>query len=176
MLALSASEIRPWPHIALLLESLGTCDFFVTECAPVIQSAFGQHLVWSPRDWIDARLRLIDIYVRLAKAPYVSHHEAQRVGKQHIGSWSFIRELVLWRVIEPQNFKLDADTYLRSQFDQLDIHLPRLNPVFLAVKLLTALGDTELAVTLRIVGKGGARARWRSQTLHSDQDAVVRGL
>lgn len=176
LLALRSSDVRPWPHVALLFQSLGTCNFFLTECAPVIQSAFGQNLVWSPRDWIHARLRLVSIFVRLVTDPYVPRHNVQRVGKRHIRSRSFMKELVRWRIVEPRNFRLEADAYLRSQLSQLDIQLPRLNSVCLTANLLAVLGDPILTVTLRVVGKAGAPERWRSQILPSDQNAAVRGL
>ena len=176
LLTFRSNDVRPWPHVALLFESLGTSSYFVTECAPVIQSAFGQNLEWSPRDWIHARLRLVAIFMRAATDPYLSQRDLQKVGKRHIRSRSFMGELLRWRLLEPGDFKLDAEAYLRSQLAQTDIHLPRLDPVFLAVKLLAILGDSVLGVTLRAVGKSGASAQWSGLTLASDQNAVHRGL
>jgi len=103
--ALSFQEAQSWAHIALFLRHLKGGRVRVFPGSVVKQAAGGNELYWNPGDWVRISLGKINIIAEARKVMSNMRWFFDWLMLRELYSLESIKSLVLWKVLEPTDFR-----------------------------------------------------------------------
>jgi glycosyltransferase involved in cell wall biosynthesis len=116
---LSANDIRPWPHIALLFRNLASVRVNIINCTLTIQSAFGTQLFWRSGDWVTTKMRIIDLLGKQEGRNNLLDPLCNRLQANEMRRWSLVKEIIIWRLTEADDFIWQAQSEYQSRLKSL---------------------------------------------------------
>jgi glycosyltransferase involved in cell wall biosynthesis len=113
--ALTISQIESWPHIGLLMQQFSSDgDYLVSHAPIVIQAANENELFWHAGNWVKVNVCKIKITAEAWKKNKTDHIFHLGVMLRELYSYTNLKELTLWRVLEHESFYKDSfPTYFK---------------------------------------------------------------
>lgn len=175
--ALSFQEAQSWPHIALFLRHLKGGRVRVLPGSVVKQAAGGNELYWNPGDWVRISLRKINIIAEARKVMSNMRWFFYWLMLRELYSLEGIKSLILWKILEPTDFRHRAFREFSSRYLLLGplASLATLHCAFLIIVMSTPSFIFHLAFLLQ--GKQDFVQRHRAlKEKLGNFDGVKRGL
>ena len=114
---LSYHAAQSWPHLLLLLRYLGSNGAVMVYRNPVVmQAAGGSALFWKAGDWVRVNLKKINVILEAGKESETIRWFYDMLILREFYSARNIKELVLWKVLEPYDFNQNAIVAYSSSY------------------------------------------------------------
>ena len=113
---LTLAQGQPWPHLALLLRQLNHGHIQILSTPIVTQAAGGAELFWKAGDWAHANLRKLDIIYATKIETNRNSYFYNRLSLREIYSIRNIKNLIAWKIREPNDFSSRAFYEVSSRY------------------------------------------------------------
>lgn len=177
LLNLKPDECRPWPHLALLFRHLVAGKFRVHLPPVIAQAKGGGALFWSIGDWIIADTSKMHILsYSFAKITSMKFFFLLAILRE-LYSTRGIQELILWKLLEPKDFRLRAVSTYTSCYRLLGPTF-----IFSGMHALIMVGlffspNFLVAWLFDVLGKGYISENYKKEKKNKlEFDGVHRGL
>lgn len=157
---MNADQIRPWPHVALMLENLPSLKINIAKCKPVIQAARESQLFWSSGDCVRNNLRLIDLLMTVSSQNITYMQLLDILAQKEMYSWSLVKELIKWRITEKWDYINNAEYEYGLRLDSMAGRTILHRFIFGSVGALCRVSDRTLELLLALAGKSDLIGRY----------------
>lgn len=168
---MNADQIRPWPHIALMLGNLTSIKTNIVECMPVIQAARESQLFWSSGDWVRNKLRLIDLLMTYRSQDIKFKCILDNIIQKEMCSRSLVKEFIKWRITEGRDYANNARLEYILRLNKMERYNIFHKFILESIDIIGRVSDRAIGVLLCLVGKPDFVENYmnikRKQTNHS---------
>jgi glycosyltransferase involved in cell wall biosynthesis len=151
--ALNSDNIRPWPHVALILQNLASIKIHIVDCEPTVQSAYENKLFWKSGDWVRNKMRLIDLLVNFKSADQKLEFLVNNLSKKEMRAWSLFKEFIKWRATETNDFKKHGKGEYQGRLTKLVKLSLAHHFILYSIVILEKINDQMIRLALDMVGK-----------------------
>jgi glycosyltransferase involved in cell wall biosynthesis len=175
---LSAQAAQTWPHLALLLRYVGSNEAVMVSTNPVVKQATGSSvLFWKAGDWGRVNLRKINIISAAGKESDAMRWFYHLLVLREFYSIRNIKELVLWKTLEPSDFNRTAIVEYTSRYLLLGGFAIFATLHYVLFLLVWGAPTQVLRFVLRRLGRGGLISEYmRLKETMARFDGIARGL
>jgi hypothetical protein len=175
---LSAQAAQTWPHLALLLRYIGSNKAVMVLTNPVVRQATGSSaLFWKAGDWGRVNLRKINVILAAGKESDSMRWFYDLLVLREFYSIRNIKELVLWKTLEPSDFNRTAIVEYSSRYLLLGVFAIFATLHCVLFLLVWGAPSQILQFVLRRLGRGALISEYmRLKETMARFDGTARGL
>lgn len=175
---LCPEAIKSWPHLALFLRHIGGNGEVIVFSNPVVkQAAGGGVLFWRASDWGRINLKKINLIAMIKTEIHAMRWFCDLLMLREFYSKLNIKELILWKILESNDFNKHAISEYSSRYFSLGKLILFTIPHFVLLLLVWSTPSRILQMILRRTGRGIIISEYLTQKeTMTNFDGINRGL
>lgn len=165
---------QPWPHIYLFLNYIQSAHIRIFSPAVVKQAANGSQLFWTIGDWCYVNLIKLDTIVAVRNKMGGHYWFFNALLMRELYSLRSIKELILWKLLDPEDFSKRALFEVFSRYKLVGTLIPLAIVHWLLFIILLWMPHFFLRKVFKVIGKEDIVNKYNIQKKHNN--ALLRGI